>query len=202
MPQPDSQAINNLVAAFMDLQEAWESDPDGFDWRPLDAIVQQGAEAYNEGSGPSFHSLALDGVRHSMFHERFLAGLLEAGFNPFMLTSAGSGGQPIPVIDHAVLAESAAVNPSSARMREALMEHARDHFEPLLRLAENGDDPRAHPLFAPLRACAESVPDDLLQRIAPEMGSNSSAGAPLSGMKEGYLTTAELQAERQRRPLG
>lgn len=201
MAQPDSQTINRLVGEFMDLQEAWENNPDGFDWRQLDAIVQQGAQAYNEGNGPSFHSLALDGVRHSIFHERFLSALLAAGFEPFKLASAGSDSEPIPVIDHAVLAESAEVNASSARMRDALLERAREVFEPLAQEVEAGSDPHAHPLFASLRACAESVPDDLMQRIAPELA-GSGGGAPKRGMKEGYLTPAETQVEHQRRPMG
>ncbi|GIZ51381.1 hypothetical protein [Noviherbaspirillum aridicola] len=200
MSQPDSQAINRLVGEFMDLQEAWENDPNGFDWRKLDEIVQQGAQAYNEGNGPSFHSLALDGVRHSIFHERFLSALMAAGFDPFRLASAGSDSEPIPVIDHAVLAESAETNASSARMRDALMERARSLFEPLAQEAEAGRDPRAHPLFAPLRACAESVPDDLMHRIAPELAGGG--GRSVHGMKEGYLTQAEAQIEHQRRPMG
>lgn len=201
MPQPDSQSINNLVGEFMDLQEAWENDPGGFDWSKLDAIVQQGAQAYNEGNGPSFHSLALDGVRHSIFHERFLSALLAAGFDPFKLASAGSEGEPIPVIDHAVLAESAELNASSARMRDALMERARQVFEPLAQEAEAGRDPSTHPLFAQLRACAESVPVDLMQRIAPELAGDGGR-PPAHGIKEGYLTAAEIQAEHRRRPLG
>lgn len=202
MAQLDSHAVNNLVGDFMDLQEAWESNPDGFDWSKLDAIVQQGALAYNEGNGPSFHSLALDGVRHSIFHERFLAALLAAGFDPFRLASAGTGGEPIPVIDHSVLAESAEGNASSARMREALMQRAYGYFEPLAAEVEAGRDPHEHPLYAQLRACAESIPDDLMQRIAPELAGTQPGGAPLHGIKEGYLTSAEMQVEQRGRPVG
>ncbi|HEY8609095.1 MAG TPA: hypothetical protein VIM12_18415 [Noviherbaspirillum sp.] len=201
MAQLDSNAINRLVGEFMDLQEAWESNPEGFDWTQLDMIVQQAAQAYNEGNGPSFHSLALDGVRHSIFHERFLSSLLEAGFDPFMLARAGSDAEPIPVIDHALLAESAETNASSARMREMLMARARDYFEPLAAAVEEGQDPYQLPLFASARACAESVPDDLMHRIAPDFA-GSGGGAPLTGVKEGYLTPAEMQADSRHRPVG
>lgn len=197
--------INRLITEFMDLQESWDGDRDGFDWNTLQALARSGAQAYNEGTGPSFPSLALDGMRHSALHERFLAYLLEAGFDPFRIAATGEGMDAIPVIDHASLAEAAASNPSSARMRSTLMELARTRFEPLAQEVESGKEPSSSALYAVVKACAESVPDDLMRRIAPELANrdkphNDEDIAP--GPGEGYLTPAEAQVENRSRPHG
>ncbi|MGE5622955.1 MAG: hypothetical protein ACM3WS_07370, partial [Bacillota bacterium] len=101
MTRHDPDEINRLIGEFTDLQEEWEKDPDAFDWSRLQALAYKGAHAYNEGYGPSFHALALDGVRHTEFHERLLTHLLHAGFDPFKLARTGSETAEIPVIDHA-----------------------------------------------------------------------------------------------------
>ncbi|MGH8809127.1 MAG: hypothetical protein ACREX0_14740, partial [Noviherbaspirillum sp.] len=128
--------INRLIGEFMDLQEQWERDAEAFDWNALQALAQEGASAYNEGAGPSFHTLALDGVQHGEFHERFLAYSLDAGFDPFKLAKTGLGNAVIPVLGHSDLADAAATNPSSARMRASLMEIAQARFGPLAHDAE------------------------------------------------------------------
>jgi hypothetical protein len=204
MSEHSPDGINRLVSDFMDLQEQWESDRENFDWRVLQELAQRGVHAYNEGAGPSFQALALDGMRHNEFHERFLGYLLQAGFNPFHLSSAGSGATEIPVIDHASLAESSESNPFSARMRSTLMDLARKHFEPLAQDVESGMQASAAPLFPAAKACAESIPDDLMQRIAPELVGH--VGAMPSRQRvnpdEAYLSAAEVEIDNSRRPYG
>ncbi len=112
--------INQLVGEFMTLYELWEEDAARFAWEPLRALAQEGAQAYNEGFGPSFHILAFDGYPHGEFHERFLGYLLEAGFDPFRMVASAGGEKLIPVFGHAGLAEAAQDNPVSARMQAAL----------------------------------------------------------------------------------
>ena len=202
MTRQDADEINRLVGEFMDLQEAWERDEEGFDWNALQALAQRGAHAYNDDAGPSFAALAIDGMRHNALHERFLGFLLDAGFDPFRVSSNGSDGDAIPVIDHATLAEAAAFNPSSARMRSTLMELARERFAPLAEEAASGAEASASPLFATLKACAESVPNDLLQRLAPALARQDGDGEHAAGPSDGYLTAAESQAESASRPHG
>jgi hypothetical protein len=182
----------------MDLQEQWESDPSAFDWSPLQALARDGAQAYNEGSGPSFHSLALDGVQHSEFHERFLAWVLQAGFDPFKLAQAGSGNARIPVIDHAGLADAASANQSSARMQASLMEAARARFEPLAGEIQAGRPLSSDiGLLQQIEASAESIPHDLLEKLAPELARSHQAKSkvrtadPVNPV-EGYLSSAEV----------
>jgi hypothetical protein len=112
--------INRLVGEFMTLYELWEDDPPRFAWESLQALAQEGAQAYNEGLGPSFHILTFDGYPHGEFHERFLGYLLEAGFDPFKMVLSTSGTKLIPVFGHASLAEAARENAVSARMQAAL----------------------------------------------------------------------------------
>jgi len=197
MSEHSPDGINRLVGEFMDLQEQWESSRENFDWRALQELAQHGAHAYNEGAGPSFHALAIDGMRHSEFHERFLSDLLQAGFNPFHLSSAGSGGMEIPVIDHASLAEAAASNSSSARMHAMLMDLARKHFEPLVQDIESGMQASAAPLFPAAKACAESIPRDLLERISPELVGQVGATPSRQHVNpvEGYLSPAEVDVD-------
>ena len=204
MTQHVHDEINHLIGEFMDLQEAWERDQDAVDWNTLEALARKGARAYNEGAGPSFHALALDGVQHSEFHERFLEYLLQADFDPFKLVSAGSGRAAVPVISHADLAEAANANPSSARMRSSLMALARTRFEPLAKETEAGKPPSSSALFVVVKACAESIPDDLLQRIAPELlkPQRGTANKQRVNPVEGYLSTAEVEIEKSWKPYG
>ena len=195
--------VNRLIGEFTDLQEIWQNDPQRFDWSRLEALAQDGALAYNEGAGPSFHALALDGVEHSEFHERFLGHLLAAGFDPFRLTRPGSGAGPVPVIDHYGLAHAASTNPSSARMRETLMQMARDRFaaaaEEVRVNGELSDD-----TWQAVEACAESIPADLLARIAPDFAASPRRAQSRGSVDpvEGYLSPAESIAERGHVPYG
>ncbi|WP_148415760.1 hypothetical protein [Noviherbaspirillum massiliense] len=194
MSQQDPNEINRLIGEFMDLQERWEKDPDGFDWASLEALARNSAHAYNEGTGPSFHSLALDGVQHSEFHERFLGHALQAGFDPFRMVRSGSGSSDLPVIDHSDLAEAALSNPYSSRMRASLMELARSRFASLAQEVEKGAlQYSAAGEFHVVEACAESIPLDLLEKIAPELAKSQREWPPGESVNpvEGYLSTAE-----------
>jgi hypothetical protein len=204
MAQHDVNEINRLIGEFTDLQERWESNPDGFDWNLLQALAQKGVHAYNEGSGPSFHALAIDGTEHTEFHERFLEYSLKAGFDPFKLVRAGTDMPEIPVIDHGDLADSALDNPSSARMRAALMTVARARFEPFAQENAKGNTNSNPWMMRVVEACAESIPTDLLERIAPEFVRphrgefRKEAVDPI----EGYLTTAEVIVDANSKPYG
>jgi hypothetical protein len=196
MHEHDPNEINRLIGEFTDLQDAWQSDPAAFDWSPLAALARTGAQAYNEGRGPSFHALAIDGATHTEFHERFLAESLRAGFDPFRLARAGSGTAEVPVIDHASLAEEADSNPSSGRMRAMLMDAAHARFGELAQ--EYGGDRDSHlratPEFRVIEACAESIPPDILGKIAPELARPRRAAPPRGDVDpvEGYLSGAEI----------
>ena len=195
--------VNRLIGEFTDLQESWEKDPAHFDWKRLEALAQDGAQAYNEGAGPSFHALALDGVEHSAFHERFLDFLLKAGFDPFRLARPGTGVAPVPVIDHASLCEAADANPSSTRMRATLMEIARERFAAVAEDAATRGQLTPETMQAVV-ACAESIPSDLLERIAPELANRHRPGVrrhPIDAV-EGYLSPAEIMAESSHAPYG
>lgn len=195
----DPDSINLLIGEYSDLQEMWESRPESFDWTKLDALARKGVHAYNEGAGPSFHALALDGIQHSEFHERFLDSLLKAGFDPFKLARPGTGVAPVPVIDHAGLAEAAFSNPSSARMRAALMEAAHQRFSSL------ADDGRlSQDAYEQVEACAESIPLDLLNRLTPELAGYHPGDARRGSVDpvEGYLTSAEVIVEGSHVPYG
>jgi hypothetical protein len=201
--QFDVDAINRLIGRFTDLQEAWERDPHGFDWSHLQALAREGAQAYNESTGPSFHALAIDGIAHTPFHERFLIESLQAGFDPFKLVPAGDDAPALPVIDHAGLAEEAHSNSSSARMHAELMDVARARFEPVvLEMQDKNVDPPAW-LMEVAEACAESIPADLLAQIAPELS------PPPGAMKkrrvnalEAYLSAAEMIVDNRNNTYG
>lgn len=204
MTPHDPDEINRLIGEFTDLQEEWENDADAFDWGRLQALAKKGAHAYNECCGPSFHALAIDGVPHTEFHERFLAYLLHAGFDPFKRSMVGTATAEIPVIDHASLADAALWNPSSARMRALLMELARARFEPSVDEIRASDPPSSHPLFMTMEACAESLPLDLLERISPELAREHHNETRVQSVDpiEGYLTSAEAIVESNRKPYG
>jgi hypothetical protein len=168
MTRHDGHEINKLIGELMQLQEQWESDPDAFDWSLLKTLAKNGAQAYNEGAGPSFHSLAIDGVQHNEFHERVLEYSLQAGFDPFKLVKTGSGTTMTAVISHESLAEAALSNSSSARMRASLMERARARFEPFISEIRNGKPKFSDAeLSRTAEACAESIPLNVLEQIAP-----------------------------------
>lgn len=204
MGQQDPYEINRLIGRFSDLQERWENDPDSFDWNRLQELARDGACAYNEGCGPSFHALALDGVPHTEFHERFLAYSLQAGFDPFKLARASTSGAEVPVIDHAGLADSALSSPYAARMRAQLMELARHTFEPLLLEVRRGKPASSLWMFRVAEACVESIPLDMAEEIAPELarphrGENRRQEVdPI----EGYLSDAEAIVESNTKPYG
>ena len=166
MNQHDGNGINLLMGQFMDLQERWEDNPSNFSWVAVQALATAGAQAYNEGAGPSFHALALDGVEHSELHERFLGYLLDAGFDPFKLAKPGSGHAAIPVMSHASLAEAARKNRSSARMLHMVMDRARATFEPLVQ-AHYARAPLDAELVQMALASSESVPVDILELLVP-----------------------------------
>ncbi len=203
MSDDNPDLVNSLIGEFLDLQEIWESHPETFDWARLHDLAKRGAHAYNECCGPSFHALALDGMDHREFHERFLLYLLQAGFDPFRLARPGSGVAHVPVIDHASLAEAALYNPCSARMRAILMEIARARFTPLAEeVSKSGQlSPEAYYL---VDACAESIPLDLLERIAPELARDHRGDAREEAVDpvEGYLSTAEVIIESGHAPYG
>jgi hypothetical protein len=203
MAHHDPDEINRLIGEFVDLQERWENDPEAFDWQQLQALARKGAHAYNEEYGPSFQALALDGVTHSEFHERFLTCAIHAGFDPFKLARPGTGVAAIPVIDHADLADAARFNASSARMRALLMEIARVRFEPAAQEIQSGKPP-SEPWLEVVEACVESIPLDLLERIAPELARSHPGEDRQQKVDpvEGYLSAAEVIAETQSRPYG
>lgn len=203
MGQTATDDVNRLIGEFSDLQETWENTPETFEWSRLEMLAQNGAQAYNEGFGPSFHALALDGIEHTVFHERFLGFLLKAGFDPFRLAHAGTGDALVPVMDHAGLAETALSNPSSARMRAALMEIALDRFTPV------AEEVRIKGETSPdvtkiVEACAESIPPDLLARIAPELARphRGETRQQFVDPVEGYLSPAEIMVESRHVPYG
>jgi hypothetical protein len=204
MSEHDPNQINRLIGKFTDLQELWESAPEAFDWALLQALAREGAHAYNEGAGPSFHALAIDGALHSRFHERFLAYLLQEGFDPFKLSRAGTGTAEIPVIDHASLAEEARSNPSSERMRAALMEVARARFTPVVQEIQQGKPNSSPWLYRVVEACAESIPVDLLEEIAPELVKPHHGEVKLESVDpiEGYLSAAEIIVDSNSKPYG
>jgi len=204
MGQFDPNTINRLIGRFAELQELWESNPHEFDWRLLQALAQDGAHAYNEGAGPSFHSLALDGTQHTEFHERFLTESLHAGFDPFKLVHAGNGVSEVPVIDHASLTEEAQWNSSSARMHATLMDAARSRFESLAQEMQTGNSPAPEWLIKVVEACAESIPADVLERIAPDLISPSAGAERKQSVDpiEGYLSAAEVMVDSNIKPYG
>lgn len=203
MGRTSTDEINRLIGDFTLLQECWEASPESFDWSRLEALARDGALAYNEGAGPSFHALALDGVEHSVFHERFLGYLLDAGFDPFHLARPGTGVAPVPAIDHASLAEAAFSNRSSAAMRAALMEIARVRFGTVAQEARTRGGVSVESMQA-VEACAESIPAELLRRIAPKLSEPHSNGLrrrPINPV-EGYLSPAEMIVENSHAPYG
>jgi hypothetical protein len=201
MSQFDANAINQLMGRFAELQERWESDPQNFDWGELHLLAQDGAHAYNEGAGPSFHALAIDGVQHSEFHEHFLSASLQAGFDAFKLVRAGNATTEIPVIDHATLAEAVEWNASSARMHASLMDLARRRFEAIVQEIEKENTPAPTWLSQIVFACGESIPADMLKRIAPGLEKRRVKKQTIDPV-EGYLSMAEVIVDIKHAPYG
>jgi hypothetical protein len=154
--------INRLMGLFLDLQEQWEDQPEHFNWEALRKLAVEGAEAYNEGLGPSFQILAIDGMQHGEFHARFLDYALDAGFNPFKLVHAGSGRGVVAVFGHEALAEAAAHNGWSAKMHARLQSLARIRFDAELEDAAHSkeDWERSIAMFG------DSIPADLLGKLS------------------------------------
>jgi hypothetical protein len=204
MHQHDPDTINRLIVEFTDLLERWESNPQAFDWEKLQTLAEKGAHAYNEDAGPSFHALAIDGMQHGEFHERFLAYSVKAGFDPFKLVRPGAGVAAIPVIDHASLAEAAMSIPSSARMRAFLMELAQARFAPLVNDIEAGKPAASCPWYDMMEACAETIPLNLLEKLAPELAKahHGEKREHAIDPTEGYLTDAEAIIETGTQPYG
>src|SRR5471030_3520468 len=154
--------INQLIGQFLELQEQWEDDAVRFNWDALKSLAAAGATAYNEGNGPSFQILAIDGMHHGEFHARFLDYSLEAGFDPFKLALAGSGRGVVPVLGHESLALSAQEHPWSAKMLAQLHDLARRRFDTEFA-------PSAHSkaeLEQTLLHCRESIPPDVAEKLA------------------------------------
>lgn len=154
--------INRLMGLFLDLQEQWEDRPENFSWEVLRELASEGAQAYNEGLGPSFQILAIDGMQHGDFHARFLDYSLDAGFDPFKLVRAASGRGVVAVFGHETLAAAAAHNSWSADMHARLQNLARTRFDAELEDAAHSkeDWERTIALFG------DSFPADLLGKLS------------------------------------
>src|SRR5471030_1100706 len=154
--------INQLIGQFLELQEQWEEDPEHFNWAALQTLAIAGAGAYNEGKGPSFQILTIDGMHHVEFHARFLDYSLEAGFDPFKLALAGSGRGVVAVFGQESLAWSAQDNPWSARMLAVLHDLARRRFD-------SEFVPSAYTRTAleqTLLYCRDAIPKDVVEKLA------------------------------------
>jgi hypothetical protein len=162
-------SINHLIGEFMRLYEIWEANPATFVWQDLESLASDAAHAYNEGNGPSFHVLSFDGYPHGAFHERLLGYLLEAGFDPFMTVQTASGASFVPVFGHEGLSLASKTNAVSARMRETLQAIARRRF------GGEGAAIGADELRCIVLLCYDSIPNDVLSRIAPEFVSSALA---------------------------
>jgi len=152
--------INQLVGQYLDLQEQWQDSPETFNWEGLRAVASAGANFYNEGNGPSFQILAIDGMEHGEFHLRFLEDSLRAGFEPFKLVQLGSGRGVAPVFSHESLAYAALQNPWSARMQACLYNVARTRFG----LNEvDGINARGSDFARVIEFCRDSIPPDVIE---------------------------------------
>lgn len=154
--------INQLIGQFLELQEQWEDHPDHFDWEALKGLAAAGAAAYNEGNGPSFQILTIDGMHHGEFHARFLEYSLAAGFDPFKLAQAASGRGVVAVFGHEALAVSAEDNPWSAKMLAALHSLARRRFDAEFVPAAYS---KAN-LEQTILYCRDSIPKDVLDKMS------------------------------------
>jgi hypothetical protein len=88
-------------------------------------------------------------------------------------------------------------------MRATLMEIARARFEPMARDIRSGSlNPSS--ILHVVEACAESIPLDLLEQIAPELARQHHGEAKSGTVDpvEGYLSTAEFIVDRNSQPYG
>jgi hypothetical protein len=148
--------INRLVGDFMGLYESWQEAPESVNWGSVRTLASQGAQAYNEGNGPSFQILAFDGYPLGEFHERFFNYLLDEGFDPFMTLHSPIPTNRVAVFNHEGLADMAPHSPAAMRMLQRLREIARKRL-----LAADSVERR----FI-VQLCKESIPADILQEIA------------------------------------
>jgi hypothetical protein len=176
MQQPND--INRLMGLFLDLQEQWEDVPENFNWEPLRELAAEGAHAYNEGLGPSFQILAIDGMQHGDFHSRFLDYSLDAGFDPFKLVRAGSGRGLVGVFGHEALAAAAPQNIWSAKMHARLQNLARTRFD----LQFEGTAYLNEDLEQTIAICGDSIPAGVLEKLSAALASLERLG---SGEKAG-----------------
>jgi hypothetical protein len=160
MQQPND--INRLMGQFLDLQEQWEDVQQNFNWEALRTLAIEGAHAYNEGLGPSFQILAIDGMQHGEFHSRFLDYSLDAGFDPFKLVHAGSGRGVVAVFGHEALAAAAPQNSWSAKMHARLQDLARTRFGPGFDAAAYSSED----LEQIIAICGDSIPADVLEKLS------------------------------------
>lgn len=195
--------INWLMGEFFALMEQFENDPESFQWENLRSLAEHGAQAYNEGSGPSFHALAIDGIPHTEFHYRFLSYSVAGGFDPFKMTFPGAVRTRVPVIDHEDLASASLVNPWSGKMRELLFDIARERFSALSARFRNGTlDANDRAQLKAIDDFAESIPADLLAQIKPSLKPTQARFFTRSRVNalEGHLSRAELAAENPNVP--
>ncbi|MGO4380968.1 hypothetical protein [Pseudoduganella sp. RAF53_2] len=157
--------INRLLGDFMNLYEMWQEQPAAFRWEDLQSLAAEAAQAYNEGKGPSFHVLVFDGYAHGEFHERLLGYLIAAGFDPFKTVRTAPEASYVAVFGHDGLAMASIENPVSARMRDSLYAIARERFG-------ESSTMDAEALRRIVLFCYESIPKDVLSRIAPEFVSS------------------------------
>ena len=148
--------INSMVGEFMEEYEQWEDNPAGFDWERLETLARAGAQAYNQGAGPSFQILVFEGYPYAEFHERLLGYLLDAGFDPFKTVQMAGASSYVAVFGHEGLAEAALSNPVAARMHQRLQGLAR------ARLASADPAERQHII----QLCSESIPAEVLAEFA------------------------------------
>ncbi|TFV90148.1 hypothetical protein E4K72_21190 [Oxalobacteraceae bacterium OM1] len=155
-----TQDINRLVGEFMDLYQEWNEAPSRFDWERMKSLAAEGAQAYNEGRGPSFHILAFDGYPLDELHERFLDYLLDAGFDPFETVPTADSANYIAVFNHDGLADAARSHPAASRMMLRLRSMARHR----LLHADAAERQRI------VLLCQESIPADVVEEMAPALG--------------------------------
>ncbi len=159
-----TQDVNRLIGEYLYLEERWRDNPSKFPWAELEALAKAGASAYNEGKGLSFHILALDGMQHAEFHEKFLTYSLAAGFDPFKVVFTGNGNTLTAVMNHRGLAENAQCNPTSSRMRELLQQKARERF---IAGGTSGYRSLAE-MASAIVLCADAIPKDLMEQLVPQ----------------------------------
>jgi hypothetical protein len=164
MSMQKSNDINQLVGQFLDLQEQWEDFPEDFNWAALRVLATAGANSYNEGNGPSFQVLSLDGMQHGEFHLRFLEYSLEAGFDPFKLVQVGSGQAMAPVFGHESLAYAAKHNLWSGRMQACLQDLARTRFGSSIEIEGMGLS--SADITRTIERCRDSIPVDVFEKLS------------------------------------